>query len=191
MKRPDKTKKSINKGVQHHAHLPMLFADVKDYSKLSEKQTVDFSVYFLGHIGGMIKQFEPRILSKRTQGDGIFLVFEDVGTAVQLAKAINMTSLGTDWSRYNLPENLLFRISLDAGPCYSYLDPIVGKREFCGAYVVRAARMEPITPPGEIYASETFVAMAYATGVSGVRFDYVGQVELPKQYGVVPTFHLR
>jgi class 3 adenylate cyclase len=189
-KRPDKNKKLIFKGVRHHAHLPMLFADVKGYSKLSEQQKVEFSVNFLGQIGAMIKQFEPRILSKHTQGDGIFLVVEDVGTAVQLAKTINRTSSETDWSRYNLPEHLLFRISLDAGPCYSYLDPIVGQKEFCGAYVVRAARMEPITPPGEIYASETFVAMAYATGVNDVRFDYVGQVELPKEYGVVPTFHL-
>ena len=136
-KRSDKSKKSIPKGVRHHAHLPMLFADVKGYSKLSEQQKVDFSVHFLGQIGAMIKQFEPRILSKHTQGDGLFLVLADVGTAVELARTINTTSSGTDWSLYNLPENLLFRISLDAGPCYSYLDPIVGTqgilRSICGA----------------------------------------------------------
>ena len=187
----DNMKNDTTEDVTHHTYLPLLFADVKGYSKLTEQQTVDFSVHFLGHISKIISQFEDRIISKRTQGDGLFLVFKDLAAAVQLASEINVQTSSIDWSQFGLPKNLLFRISLDAGPCYTYTDKIVNKKEFCGAYVVRAARMEPITPPGEIYASETFVALAHATNLEKVHFDYAGLVTLPKGYGIMPAFHVR
>jgi len=177
---------------KHHTYLPMLFADVKGYSTLTEQQVVNFSIYFLDHIHKIIANFEDGILSKRTQGDGLFLVFKDISTALNLSIALNKTVAGVDWTQYGLPEKMLFRVSLDAGPCYSYIDPIVNKLEFCGDYVVRAARMEPITPPGEIYASETFVALARATGEGDeVQFDYAGQVSLPKNFGIIPVYHVR
>jgi class 3 adenylate cyclase len=182
---------SLAEEVQHHTFLPMLFADVKGYSKLTEQQVVSFSVHFLEKVAAVIDQFEAGLLSKRTQGDGLFLVFKDLRSAVNLALELKNKTTNIDWSKFGLPTDLLFRISLDAGPCYSYVDPIVDKTEFCGAYVVRAARMEPITPPGEIYASESFVALAHATALSGVRFDYAGQVALPKNYGVIPVSHVR
>jgi len=186
-----KSTESLTKRVQHHTFLPMLFADVRGYSKLTEQQVVSFSVHFLEKVAAVINQFEAGLLSKRTQGDGLFLVFKDLSSAVNLALELKNKTANIDWSEFGLPTDLLFRISLDAGPCYSYVDPIIGKTEFCGAYVVRAARMEPITPPGEIYASESFVALTHATGLSGVRFDYAGQVALPKNYGVIPVSHVR
>lgn len=177
--------------VQHHTYLPMLFADVKGYSKLTEAEVVRFSLHFLGRVGEIIRRHETGIMTARTQGDSLFLVFRDLDTAVRVAVTLRDETAGFDWSEYGLPAELLFRIALDAGPCYSYIDPVVGGTEFCGSYIVRAARMEPVTPPGQIYASETFVALAHATGLSDVCFDYAGQVALPKNYGVIPVFHLR
>ncbi len=176
--------------VRHHLFAAMLFADVKGYSRLSEPQLVQFSVHFLGRVAETIRPFEAEILSRRTQGDSLFLVFPDPRSAVRLALALQQDISQVDWTQYGLPADLQARISLDAGPCFSYQDPVVGQMEFCGNYVNRAARIEPITPPGHIYASESYVALARALGLEEVQFEYVGQVALPKDFGVVPVYHV-
>ena len=130
------------------------------------------------------------LLSTRTQGDGLFFVFKDLSTAVKLATDLRYTIARIDWNMHGLPADLTARISLDAGPCYSYHDPVENQMDFCGTYVIRAARMEPITPPGQIYASETFVALCQTMDLQGTRFDYAGQVVLPKNHGIIPAYHV-
>ena len=53
-------------------------------------------------------------------------------------------------------------------------DPITGQHTFSGTHVSRAARIEPIAPPGQVYASEAFAALAAIQ--RGPRFGchYVG-----------------
>jgi class 3 adenylate cyclase len=82
------------------------------------------------------------------------------------------------------------RFSLDAGPVYSFQDAVMGRPDFCGAYVNRAARIEPITPPNQVYASEAFASLYVAVGGRKFHFDYVGQTELPKGYGMTPLYCL-
>jgi class 3 adenylate cyclase len=53
------------------------------------------------------------------------------------------------------------------------------------------ARIEPITPPGQVYASEAFAALAAARKADGFTCDYVGQTRLAKGYGTLPTYHVR
>ncbi len=178
-------------GVDHSLFLPMLFADVKGYSKLTEKELVSFATAFLGKVAIITDTYGSRLLSKQTMGDGLFIVFKDLSTAVNFAIDVQEMVIAEDWVKYGLPEDLTIRISLDAGPCYSYQDPVKKQQEFCGKYVIRAARMEPITPPGHIYASDTFVALCRVVNVQGVHFDYAGSVALPKNYGIIPAYHVR
>ena len=176
--------------VSYYNYLPLLFADVKGYSKLNENQLVIFSTFFLKHIERIFKKHENGIMQKRTQGDGMFVVFNSLQTAADFANDLNNTICATQWQDHGLPEDLTIRISLDAGPCYSYIEPITGNMEFCGDYVNRAARMEPITPPGHIYASETFAALASVEGIDTYSFAYAGQVVLPKGHGIIPAYHM-
>ncbi len=176
--------------AEHHTSLPMLFADVKGYSRLSEDEAVCFSGRFLARVAGILQQFKKQILAKRTAGDGLFLVFHDLQSAIQVARKLQKMIRTHNWQLDDLPTNLQMRISLDAGPCYSYIDPVMDKLEFCGNYVVRAARMEPITPPGHIYASDTFVALCRAEGLGQGAFNYAGRVVLPKGYGTLAVFHV-
>ena len=53
-----------------------------------------------------------------------------------------------------------------------------------------AARIEPITPPGQVYASQAFAALAAAQGVTEFTCDYVGQTPLAKGYGTFATYHV-
>jgi class 3 adenylate cyclase len=178
------------KSAEHHTSLPMLFADVKGYSQLSEDEAVYFSNSFLKRIARILQHYHKAILSKRTAGDGLFLVFHDLQSAIDVARSLQEMIKKHDWKLDHLPENIQMRISLDAGPCYSYTDPVMDKLEFCGNYVVRAARLEPITPPGHIYASDTFVALCRAAGLGQGAFSYAGQVVLPKNYGTLAVFHV-
>jgi class 3 adenylate cyclase len=184
-----KIKKPLS-GVKHYTYLPLLFADVKGYSKLSEDQLVKFSIHYMKAIGRLTNRHASGLLSTKTQGDGLFFVFKDLTTAVTLATDLRNTISRIDWNRYGLPSGLTARISLDAGPCYSYHDPVADRMDFCGTYVNRAARLEPITPPGQIYASETFVALCQTEGIQNTRFNYAGQVVLPKNHGIIPAYHV-
>ncbi|HWP47599.1 MAG TPA: hypothetical protein VNM22_10590 [Candidatus Limnocylindrales bacterium] len=53
---------------------------------------------------------------------------------------------------YNRKE-LSLRITLHAGPVYAYTNPVTQLPACTSTHVIRAARLEPITPPGRVYAS--------------------------------------
>jgi class 3 adenylate cyclase len=169
----------------------MLFADAVGYSSLNEEQLPLFTEHFLRPIGEMVEQFKDQLLLKRTAGDGLFLVFVTVRTAGVFALALRDLFRGVHWARIGLPESIGIRIALDAGPIRSYLDPVGQRLEFCGRYVNREARLEPITPPEHVYASQSFAALAAAQNVTSFICDYVGQVPLPKGAGIIPTYHVR
>src|ERR1700687_5019693 len=88
-------------------------------------------------------------------------------------------------------EPINLRIALHARPVYSCFDPILERMTYVGTHVSRTARMEPITPPGEIYVSEAFAALAAAEGASDFTCEYVGQIPQAKGYGIFPTYILQ
>ena len=184
-------KKIITDKTSYHTYLPMLFADVKGFSKFSEKQLISFSENFLRKVSIITSKYKTGILSKRTAGDGLFFMFKNLKTACNVALDLQSCVAKTDWTKYGLPEDLTARISLDAGPCYTFKNPVIKEIDFSGNYINRAARIEPITPPGYIYASESFVALANAEGIKTVQFDYAGQVILPKNFGIIPIYNVR
>ena len=49
---------------------------------------------------------------------------------------------------------------------------------------------EPITPPGQVYASSAYAAVLAATG-TGLALTYVGRMPLAKGYGTLGLYHVR
>jgi class 3 adenylate cyclase len=90
-----------------------------------------------------------------------------------------------------MPADLNLRIALHAGPVYEFNDTVTGSRSYSGTHVSRAVRIEPVTPPGQVYASEAFAALAAARGVTDFACDYVGQTPMAKGYGTLPMYHVR
>ena len=166
----------------------MLFADVKGYSKLTDIQLLSFGRHLMNDVAGVLDRHASSILSRRTAGDGLFLVFDDLESAAGVALDLRDLVANGDWQVFGLPAGLGIRISLDAGLVYVYEDPVVRRTEICGSFVNRAARIEPITPPNEVYASEVFGSVYVARGGNAVRFDYVGRMELPKGFGSAPLY---
>ncbi len=168
----------------------LLFADAHGFSELSDEQVPLFVQHFLGLVGHLASDSPHRPLMKNTWGDGLYFVFASVRDAGEFALDLRDSVSSTDWPAKGLP-NLKLRIGLHAGPVYACTDPVTRRENYIGAQVSRAARIEPITPTGQVYASQFFAALAAAEGVKEFRCDYVGQTPMAKQYGVFPTYVVR
>jgi class 3 adenylate cyclase len=167
----------------------LLFADAANFSKLSETETTLFVHHFLGLVGKLVQELSPAPLMKNTWGDGLYFVFPDVRSAGRFALELRDRVKATQWSEKGL-RDLELRVGLHAGPVYACTDPVTERRNYIGAHVSRAARIEPITPPGNVYASQSFAALAAAEKGLEFKCNYVGQTSLAKQYGTFPTYVL-
>ena len=56
------------------------------------------------------------------------------------------------------PSDMGLRVGLHLGPDYAAHDPILDRNNFFGAHVSRTARIEPVTPEGCVYVTETMAA---------------------------------
>ena len=171
--------------------MALLFADVKGYSKLKENQISLFVEHFLGVVAKFEAKSNYQPVMKNTWGDGLYYVFPGVREAGLFALELCDVVQNTDWEKVGLPPGLNLRVALHAGLVYQYTDPITGSKNYTGTHVSYAAKIEPITPPGKVYSSQAFAAMAASEGVKEFTCDYVGQTPLAKSYGTFPTYHLR
>lgn len=165
----------------------LLFADAEGFSKLNDEEVPRFVQHFLGLVGKLVAESSDKPLMKNTWGDGLYFVFRDVREAGRFALDLRDKVRSTNWSEKGL-RSLSVRIGLHAGPVYSCTDPVTERPNYIGAHVSRAARIEPITPTGQVYASQSFAALAAAERVTEFRCDYVGQTSMAKKYGTFPTY---
>jgi class 3 adenylate cyclase len=169
----------------------ILFADAVGFSKLTEPEVPRFVEHFFGAIAQLAKKFSRSIIGENTWGDGLYFVFDDISLAGSFALQLADVIRRTNWAEKGLQTELNLRIALHAGPVYEFDDPITRRRNYSGTHVSRAARIEPITPPGQVYASEAFAALAAAQRTQTFSCDYVGQTPMAKGYGSFPTYHVR
>lgn len=169
----------------------ILFADIVGYSRLTEVQIPIFVEYFLGSLAQLLERTEFKPVVRNTWGDAIFLVFETARAAGCFSLQLCGMVKQLDWGKAGLPKDMNLRVGLHAGPAYTCRDPITGLSNFFGYHVSRAARIEPITPPGQVYASQLFAALAMAQEAKEFICEYVGQIPLAKAYGTLPLYHVR
>ena len=139
----------------------------------------------------MIERTEHKPETKNTWGDGLFFVFDTVEEAGSFALELRDLVMGRNWAEKGLDEETSIRIALHAGPVLRCEDPILKATNYTGYHVNMAARLEPITPPGQVYATEQFAALASFRGAVGFACDYAGQMPFPKGFGAYPIFHVR
>lgn len=169
----------------------MLFADATGYSRIPDHHIPRFVDHFMGGIRSELEATSARVLFRNTWGDGLFLVFPTANDAGRFALDLRARLDKLRWGSADGHPAPRLRIALHAGPAFRGRDPVTGRRTYTGSHVSRAARIEPITPPGEVYASESFAALAAVEGVTDFRCDFVGRVALAKGYGSYRTYHVR
>jgi class 3 adenylate cyclase len=174
-----------------HEIKAMMFADAVGYSKMTEDQIPIFIERCLGGVAALNAQSPHRPIHTETAGDGLYMVFRSVADAGLYALALSDLIHTADWVSLGLPADLDIRIALHCGPVFCGRDPITGLEMYTGPHTSRTARIEPITPPGQVYASSAFAAVAAALGVSGMSYRYIGRTNLAKKYGSVALFHIR
>lgn len=169
----------------------IVFADFAGFSTLSDAQLVTFQEIAMGGLASAIEPFQADLLSGRTWGDGLYLVFEDVAAAAECALALQDTIGALDFEEMGLHGLRGIRVAAHAAPVFDGWDPIAGTRLFYGSGVTQTARIEPRTPEGEIYTTEPFAALAILTGDRSFDTQYVGTLPTAKDYGEFPLFALR
>ena len=180
----------------------MLFADVVGYSKLGEE--------YLPQWWEFLAALQPRLAAVaipdlvEAWGDSIYAVLASASALLRYAFTLRGAFLEPDHQAYGLPWQLGIRIGLHAGPVFQGVHPLTHRPIYSGHQVNRAARIEPITMAGEVYASQEFVALLTAEEMA-VRHEchffqraytpwyqanYLGRIEMPKQHGIQPVYHL-
>lgn len=168
----------------------MLFADFAGYSKLHDAVAPLFQERFLDIGARLIASFASPPQEAKTWGDALYAVFVEPRDAAEFALQFLARMQGVDWVAAGLPDTGRVRIALHAGPVFCGFDPIVQRPSHFGASVTRAARIEPVTPPGMIYASEAFAATLASTGARDYALEYVGSLQLAKGYGESRLYRL-
>ncbi|TDR89019.1 adenylate/guanylate cyclase domain-containing protein [Enterovirga rhinocerotis] len=157
-----------------------LFADVLRFSTIPESRLPLFWSTFMAGIGETIDKAGAEILYRNTWGDAVFCVVAEAAAAADLALSVQETAARLRGRDRAAPE---LRIGLHHGPVFRGFDPIRRSATYFGTQVSRAARVEPIAPPGGVYVTEPFAAVLAASDAVGFATEYVGVVPLPKRYG--------
>ncbi len=171
----------------------LTFVDAKGFSRLAEDKMQPFVENVFGEVRRLLDggQYEVKCIESR--GDGLFAVFGDLDSAARLALDLASGDRPQRWSALDFPPDFGLRIALHAGPVLRFQDPLTGGLSYTGTHVTHAARIEPVTPTGEVYASQHFAALVAANPRPdrGFHCEYVGQTALAKGYGVQPLYVIR
>lgn len=182
----------------------MMFCDIAGYSKLAEEYVPVYLEFLQMLKDGLVSSgVEPQSIN--TWGDAIFVVMEKASPLAEYALTLQEAVIrASDTLKGKLPHALSLRISLHAGPVFEAIDPICNRINFYGSHINRAARLEPVTVIGHVYATQQFVAVltaeqsAMRTEAGGAEFfeekfvcEYVGQLSLAKDFGRQVVYHLR
>ena len=183
----------------------LLFCDIAGYSKLKEEHVPVF-LDFLAELRRGLSRLDAQPVAINTWGDAIFAVMPRAGDMAEFALTLQEAVERADAALADrLPYPLSLRISLHAGPVFEAVDPICGRQNYYGSHINRAARLEPVTVIGHVYATQQFVAVLTAeqsalrseAASRGEAFveryvsEYVGVLSLAKDFGRQTVYHLR
>jgi class 3 adenylate cyclase len=160
----------------------IMFGDFHGFSRLNDRQMLTFYDHVMDRVASVLDNYANEIVARNTWGDGLFLVLSNLGSAARCALELQSELAHLDFHSLGLPASLGLRLGLDAGAVFEVRDPILKSAAFAGSHINRTARLEPNTPPGEVYVTEAFAALVC---------EYVGMMKTPKNHGRLRTYLLR
>lgn len=161
----------------------MLFTDVPGFAALDETDIPGFWRDVMGAAAKVLDSHGERVRSRNSWGDAVFAVVDDIAAAADIVLSLHraLESIGT---RFTL------RIGAHFGPVFETLDPITNRTTYYGREVSRTARIEPVTPSGQVYVTEAFAAALAMADPARFGCHYIGQIALAKNYGTFPMYRL-
>jgi len=160
----------------------MLFADFAGFSRLDEDRLSKFLEVVMGRIAKVLDRHADVVLHRNSWGDAIFAVIRTPAMAAEIALEIQSELDSGTLRAIGLPPEGGMRISLHHGPIFEHFDAVQSGRTFYGTEVTVAARIEPRVPVGAIYTTQPFAALI-ESDLNNYHFEYVGKMDLAKNYG--------
>lgn len=160
----------------------MLFADFAGFSRLEEDRLPQFLEVVMGRIASVLDRHADAVLTRNSWGDAVYAVITSPVHASQIALEIQSALDPKLLQEIGLPAEDGMRISLHHGPIFEHFDAVQGARTYYGTEVTVAARIEPRVPVGAIYTTQPFAAMI-ESDQNELNFEYVGKMDLAKNYG--------
>ena len=169
----------------------IMFTDFHGFSKLSESAHPVFDREVMGRVADVLNANGPRVLARNTWGDALYAVMEGAIEGAEIAMQLQQVLAQVDRTDLDLPDDQGgMRIALHYGSIYQSIDRVTGLPNFLGNEVARAARIEPVTPPGDVFVTEPFAAMIALHAPDRFNCRYVGRIDLAKKFGTFPMYRL-
>ncbi len=168
-----------------------VFSDLSGFSKLSEPEIGIFQQQVLEDLSGKLNKLRDKAIVFNTWGDAVFAVFENCIDAVNWMLEYRDFFTKGDMAKYQI-KSVLPRIAAHAGEAEILVDPLQKSKNALGTKVNMAARIEPVTRPGDIFVTKQFRDNAVDNLSNGnVEFDEMGYVTLAKSFGEAELFRMR
>jgi adenylate cyclase len=173
----------------------ILFTDFAGFSKLPEQALPAFWDGVMRIVADVLDEHESEVACRNAWGDALYAVTPDAPAAAEIALELQARLAGFDYSTLGLGCDAIgsaggMRVGAHYGSAYKATDRITGRTTFYGTEVSRAARIEPVTPPGAVFVTEPLAAILALEARERFACHYVGRISLAKNYGDYPMYRL-
>jgi len=168
----------------------ILFTDFAGFSTLRETALPAFWDGVMRRVAEVLAAHEGEVECRNSWGDALYAVMPSASAAATIALELQDALAGFDFATLGLDGKGGMRIGVHYGPAYRTTDHITGRTTFYGTEVSKAARIEPVTPPGAVFVTEPFAAILALEAADRFACRYVGRIALAKNYGQFPMYRL-
>jgi class 3 adenylate cyclase len=169
----------------------ILFTDFAGFSTLREAALPAFWEEVMRRIGEVLDAHDGAVACRNSWGDALYAVMTSAPAAAGIALELQDALAAVDYAALGLGDGRGgMRIGVHYGPAYRTIDHITGRTTFYGIEVSKAARIEPVTPPGAVFVTEPFAAVLALEAGLAFACRYVGRIALAKKYGDYPMYRL-
>jgi class 3 adenylate cyclase len=170
----------------------ILFTDFVGFSKLPEAALPAFWDGVMRCVAEVLDEHESEVSCRNSWGDALYAVTDSAHGAAEIALELQARLACFDYSALGLDTGGGggMRVGAHYGSAWKATDRITGRTTFYGTEVSRAARIEPVTPPGAVFVTEPLAAILALEARERFACHYVGRISLAKNYGDYPMYRL-
>lgn len=169
----------------------ILFADFVGFRRIADADMPRFWREVMITLISHLAHYGERVLHAATWGDALHVITDNATAAADIAADVQQLMEAQRQQQSGTLSALELRIAAHYAPAFEETDPLRQTPVFYGSQISFAARIEPVTPPGTLFGSDTFVARLALESPERFSADYAGELELAKKHGAHPLFAVR
>lgn len=178
------------RSVHERSLAAILFTDFAGFSTLEETALPAFWDGVMRRVAEVLDGHGEQVICRNSWGDALYAVTADAPAAARIALELQQALAAFDYATLGLDNAGGMRIGVHYGAAYRTVDHITGRTTFYGTEVSKAARIEPVTPPGAVFVTESMAAILALEAAGDFACRYVGRIALAKKYGDYPMYRL-